>query len=1139
MIDNRWRLFLSVLFVITGYVAFSGKAAAQTEYEPGVSVRVYSIEAGMENVPALAPNQTPNHDQMYPTLDFAGQAPWAVDVPGPKLITIATQLTCPKAGEYELRLTGAGALKLQVGDEVRGETTIHYPGEITTEVSWDKPRYLKVWIDQLVTDDSDGSLRIEWREKNQQSLEPIPADYWRSGADPTRVTSPGVKRLSNTNNPGDGKPVAGLHPGYDLATIRPSQSQPSVGSMAFMPDGRLIVGTFKPIQRTNVALPDIDSKDPDKLYDVRGATGDDASAYELVPVADGLYEPCGLCAVGDALYVSHRKAVTRLTDEDGDGYFETKHDVASGWEGWNYHQFVFGLVYLNGKLYAALSTAMAPPAWEGMGTNATNNGPMRGSILEIDLETETARVIAGGLRTPNTVSVGPENTLLYADNQGTWFPTSTLSHIQRGRFYGHFNRTNIVPMLADRFPEGGHPSSYCDQLRTPPMLFLPQNEIINSPTKAVLNEQGPFAGQMFLGEITSGGIRRVYLEKVNGQWQGALFRFTQGLECGVNRLAWGPDGALYIGGIGAGGNWAWNDTRFGLQRMTPNGKNVFEIHHVSATPTGFHVRFTKPVDPAWLADASNYTMQQWDYAPSKEYGGVKTNHEILNAVQAQPDADGQGVKLVIEGLKTGRCVYLRMQPTATDGEKIWSTEAFYTLNMIPHAEPIEPSKLNGEPIVDAGSDDVGIGLNVLPPDDGVALIARSYRGLMYYTEAEKKMPREGGATQDDLIAMDPTQGVEVSQELGDLRTAIEFGDHRLHVEWFAPGRSDGGYTEQTGNSGVYIQGRYELQVLATPADKPVSEMEPWEAGSIYRTKTPDVNASAGPGNWQCYDIWFRAARFDEQGNKAEDARITAYLNGRLIHNDVAVAEPTGTAKKLGEPIRPGETVLNGPVRLQGHHSDADANTRYRNVWVAPLKTPDYDAGPTVELFNGSDLSGWTVRGGNGEFRIDQGEIVGTALPDSPSNTFLVTEKTYADFELSYEVKSESLNSGVQVRSMVEGGFDNRSGAMSGYQVEVDPSDRAYSGGIYEERGREWLAPLIEKPYARRAWRSGQWNKVTVLARGPIIETWVNGVPAARLIDDLSPTGRIALQVHRIGPDPSRPEVRFRNVRLRELTPDAE
>jgi hypothetical protein len=548
--------------------------------------------------------------------------------------------------------------------------------------------------------------------------------------------------------------------------------------MCFDSTGRLIVGTFNPLQRDDRNLPDIDSKKPDKLFAIKGAMGDPAK-IEVSECADGFYEPLGLCAVGDDIYCSNRKSIVKLSDMDRDGYYETREVVAEGWEGWNYHQFCFGLVHRDGKLYATLSTAMAPPAWEGMGTNAAPNGPMRGGVLEVDLSSKTASVIAGGLRAPNGIGFGPEGSLWYLDNQGAWMPSSQLCEVIPGRFYGHHNRTNLVPKLAEMFPNGGVPSVYVDRPRTPASILMPHNEAANSPTQPQFITSGLYAGQMYIGELTGGGIRRVNLERVNGQWQGALFQFTQGLESGVQRMIWGPDGCLYTGGIGAGGNWNWRETKFGLQRLSPNGKTAFEMLAIRATPTGFRVEFTKPVSPEWLANAANYTVRQWRYEPTEQYGGPKIDEESLAVSRATPEADGRSVTLEIRGLKPGRCVSLRMDPKSVEGEPIWSTEAWYTLNEIPRMEPARPGAIAG---VSIDPEKSGVGVGVLPPADGITMLAAS-ADVMFHKGAQKQASRDGARSAEELRALPGF--VEVAGT-GDLVSNNSLGDARLHIEWLSP-----------------------------------------------------------------------------------------------------------------------------------------------------------------------------------------------------------------------------------------------------------------------------------------------------------------------------------------------------------------
>jgi hypothetical protein len=168
-------------------------------------------------------------------------------------------------------------------------------------------------------------------------------------------------------------------------------------------------------------------------------------------------------------------------------------------------------------------------------------------------------------------------------------------------------------------------------------------------------------------------------------------------------------------------------------------------------------------------------------------------------------------------------------------------------------------------------------------------------------------------------------------------------------------------------------------------------------------------------------------------------------------------------------------------------------------------------------------------------------VRGKAELDTP-NTYLTTAERFGDFELLFEVKVHpELNSGVQIRSDVEGGFDNRSGQLAGFQVEIDPSERAWSGGLYETGGRGWVHPLHAAPYARRAWRQGAWNRYRVVADGPWIRTWINGVPAAEIYDEARLEGHLALQVHSLasrgdGAAPQREPlvVEWRRLRIREL-----
>lgn len=187
-------------------------------------------------------------------------------------------------------------------------------------------------------------------------------------------------------------------------------------------------------------------------------------------------------------------------------------------------------------------------------------------------------------------------------------------------------------------------------------------------------------------------------------------------------------------------------------------------------------------------------------------------------------------------------------------------------------------------------------------------------------------------------------------------------------------------------------------------------------------------------------------------------------------------------------------------------------------------------GKWQQLFNGKDLQGWKQLNGKAKYEVLNGEIVGTTVANTP-NSFLATEKNYGDFILELELLVDnSMNSGIQIRSLSNPDFQN--GRVHGYQVEVDPSDRKWSGGLYDEARRGWLYPMDINPKGQEAFKKGVWNKYRVEAIGNSIRTWVNGVPTANLVDNLTASGFIALQVHSIDKnDQEGKQIKWRNIKI--------
>jgi len=230
-------------------------------------------------------------------------------------------------------------------------------------------------------------------------------------------------------------------------------------------------------------------------------------------------------------------------------------------------------------------------------------------------------------------------------------------------------------------------------------------------------------------------------------------------------------------------------------------------------------------------------------------------------------------------------------------------------------------------------------------------------------------------------------------------------------------------------------------------------------------------------------------------------------------------------------------------KVKLHTGSVNSQTKWDNrkifllqILILVMFTTSLSAQNWKELFNGKNFDNWEKKNGNAEYQINGDEIVGISHLNTP-NTFLCTKETYGDFILKLDVKVDvGLNSGIQIRSLSTPDYRDR--RVHGYQVEIDPAERAWSGGIYDEARRGWLYPLSRNEKGRRAFKNGLWNHYRIEAVGNSLRTWINGIQCANLADDMTVEGFIALQVH--GVSDKKHEgltVRWKNIKI--LTEDIE
>jgi cytochrome c len=396
---------------------------------------------------------------------------------------------------------------------------------------------------------------------------------------------------------------------------------------------------------------------PYEVHILEGVTANDPSKVKVVKFALNLDRPQGLTAIGDDIYISDRTNVRKLTDANGDGKAEIT-NVTKAYSQTKGHPFSYGMLNKDGFLYYFFG-GYAGPASE------------KGSFIKMNLAGKR-EALATGFRNPNGIGFGPDGEMFASDNQGEWLPANKLIHIQAGRFYGF--RTATTPATA---------------VESPPAIYIPHGDAGRSPSQPIYIGSRPgwerYAGQMLMGDVIYGNVDRIFLEKINGEYQGALFHFTGGLDAGINRMLWGSDNALYLGGVGdnSTAGWNWKSRTSCLHRMVPNSDPVFEMLAIRARKGGFEIEFSEPVGPA-AESTSNYRLKMWWYKPDSSYGGPQMDPTNLTAQSVRLSSDRKKVFLEVPGLVEKRVVYIRIHPNikSQSDRAAPTTEAWYTLNAL-------------------------------------------------------------------------------------------------------------------------------------------------------------------------------------------------------------------------------------------------------------------------------------------------------------------------------------------------------------------------------------------------------------------------------------------------------------------------
>ncbi|MDA1178943.1 MAG: hypothetical protein O2931_09115, partial [Planctomycetota bacterium] len=394
---------------------------------------------------------------------------------------------------------------------------------------------------------------------------------------------------------------------------------------------------------------------------------DNPSRVRWQRFATGLDHPIGLQVIdGNRVYVSQKPEITELIDVNGDGVADRHRTVASGWglsHGW--HEYTFGLAAdREQNLWFTLNTGYF---WTNPGY--VNPGRFRGSVMRVDHGTDQLVEVAKGCRVPNGISVGPNGDLFFTDNQGDWIQSCKLAHVVPGRFYGH-------PETAeDALPEGEFPNGRST-------IWLPY-EFSRSSSGPVLDDTGsrfgPFSGQMLLGDVGYGanpGIMRISLEKVDGEWQGACFRFTRDEPHGCLRMKFGPDNQLYLASLTTG-----------LTRVRFLGQDPLALQTMAIRPRGegFVLQLTKPLATSVQLKPEQFHFRRYHYLYTGQYGSPEAGNQDVTVSGVELSANRRTIVLTlpVESHPLGMVYHMTVDNLVSDeGLPLEHNEAWYTVHRI-------------------------------------------------------------------------------------------------------------------------------------------------------------------------------------------------------------------------------------------------------------------------------------------------------------------------------------------------------------------------------------------------------------------------------------------------------------------------
>ncbi len=466
---------------------------------------------------------------------------------------------------------------------------------------------------------------------------------------------------------------------YEIKTLPiPQDLYLEVGGLATMPDGRLAVSTRR-----------------GEIWIVENPYQKNSHQTYYRRFASGLHEILGLAYKDGVFYCSQRGELTKITDTDRDGVADLYEPIYQFEISGNYHEYTYGPVFdKNGDMLVTLNLA-----WIGFGEGKFSK--WRGWLVKIKPD-GTLEPLSAGLRSPAGYSINDEGDIFYGENQGDWVGSGRVTHLAKGDFAGNpgglkwaKEPNSPFKLTLEEIPDNSAPmfeaAKKVKNLKLPAVWFphaimgISTSDIVQDSTKGRFS---PFPGQYFVADQGQSKVMRMYLEKVNGVYQGFCINYREGFQSGILRERFGLDGSMFVGMTSRG----WGSTGkadFGLQRLVWNGLTPFEINEIHAKPDGFEINFTQPVDVKSVKNAASYALRSYIYEYHHQYGSPIIDVKDLKIKGISVSADKKTVRISLDGIRQYFIHEFVLKGILNEeGEPLLHETAYFTLNQIPAGDKL-------------------------------------------------------------------------------------------------------------------------------------------------------------------------------------------------------------------------------------------------------------------------------------------------------------------------------------------------------------------------------------------------------------------------------------------------------------------